>query len=149
MKPLQLNCRRTSEIRKSQIVVLELMGYDSLQFFLGQELPFLTVGADVELCKWVTGNLAVVVRPHYNTFQPHTPLPNSTVSQSTVCAEIGGKVLDELRRQLQHRHVCTTVVGLDKLCHILPRTLHSPKRACCSVLAHALLLVGNVLVESF
>ena len=31
---------------KSQIVVLELMGYNSLQFFFGQELPFLAVRAD-------------------------------------------------------------------------------------------------------
>ena len=44
---------------KGEIVVLELMGYDSLQFFLGQELPFLTVGADVELCKWVLAGASV------------------------------------------------------------------------------------------
>ena len=40
-----------------------------------------------------TGNLAVVVCPHHDTFQPHTPLPDSAISQSSVCAEIGGKVL--------------------------------------------------------
>jgi hypothetical protein len=34
---------------KSQIVVFELMGYDSLQFFFGQELPFLAIRADMEL----------------------------------------------------------------------------------------------------
>jgi len=38
---------------KGQIVVIELMGYDGLQFFFGQELPFLAVGTDVELCERV------------------------------------------------------------------------------------------------
>ena len=59
-------------------------------------MAYLAVGADVELRERVTGNLAVIVRPQHNTFQPHTPLPDSTVSQSSVCAEVGGKVLDKL-----------------------------------------------------
>ena len=63
---------------EGEIVILELMGYDGFQFALSQELPFLTVGADVELCERVTGNLAIVVCPHHDTFQPHTPLPDST-----------------------------------------------------------------------
>ena len=45
---------------EGEIVVLELMGYDGLQFVLGQEFPFLAVGADVELRERVTRNLAVV-----------------------------------------------------------------------------------------
>ena len=44
---------------KSQIVVLELMGYDGLQLFLGQEFPFLAVRADVELRKWVLAGASV------------------------------------------------------------------------------------------
>ena len=40
---------------EGQIIVLELMGYDSLQFILSQKLPFFAVRADVELGKWVTG----------------------------------------------------------------------------------------------
>ena len=34
---------------KGEIVILELMGYDGLQFIFGQELPFLAIRADVEL----------------------------------------------------------------------------------------------------
>ena len=113
-----------------------------------QELPFLAVGADVELRERVTRNLAVEVRPHLDTFQPHTPLPDSTICQSTVCTEVGGKVFDELWRQFQHRHIRATVVRLDELCHIFTRTLHSPKRTCSPVLAHTLFLIGDVLVES-
>ena len=44
---------------KSQIVVLELMGYDSLQFFFGQELPFLAIRADVELRERVLAGASV------------------------------------------------------------------------------------------
>ena len=82
---------------EGKIVILELMGYDSLQFFLSQELSFLAVRADVELRERVTGNLSVVVRPQHDTFQPHTPLPDSSVSQSSVYTEIGCEVLDELK----------------------------------------------------
>ena len=87
---------------KGEIVILELMGYDGLQFIFGQELPFLAIRADVELCERVTRNLAVEVRPHHDTFQSHTSLPDSTVGQSTVCTEVGGKVFDELWCQFQH-----------------------------------------------
>ena len=104
---------------KGEIVILELMGHENLQFILGQKLPFLTVGADMELRKRVTGNLAVVVCPHHNTLQPHTALPDSGISQSSVCTEVGGKVLDKLWCQFKHRHVCATVMRLDKLSHIL------------------------------
>ena len=44
---------------EGEIVILELMGYDGFQFFLGQELPFLAVGADVELRKWVLAGASV------------------------------------------------------------------------------------------
>ena len=104
---------------EGEIVILELMGYDCFQFIFGQELPFLAVGADMELRERVTGNLAVVVRPQHDTFQPHTPLPDSAISQPTVCAKVGGEVLDKLWRQFQHRHIRATVVRLDEVCHIL------------------------------
>ena len=32
---------------------------------------------------------------------------------------LGGKVLDKLRCQFLHRHICTAVVRLDEICHIL------------------------------
>ena len=44
---------------KSQIVVLELMGNDGLQFVLGQELSFLAVGANVELRERVLAGASV------------------------------------------------------------------------------------------
>ena len=44
---------------EGEIVILKLMGYDGLQFFLGQELPFLAVGADVELGKRVLAGASV------------------------------------------------------------------------------------------
>jgi len=44
---------------EGEIVILKLMGYDCLQFFLGQELPFLTVRADVELRKRVLAGASV------------------------------------------------------------------------------------------
>jgi len=53
---------------EDQVVILEFMGYDSLQFLLGQELTFLAVWADMKLRKRVTGNLAVVMRPQHNAF---------------------------------------------------------------------------------
>jgi hypothetical protein len=53
---------------EGEIVVLELMGYDCLQFILGQELPFLAVGADMELGERVTRNLAIVMCSQHNTF---------------------------------------------------------------------------------
>ena len=87
---------------EGETVFVELMGHDSLQFFLGQKLPFLAVRADVELCEWVTGNLSVLMRSQYNTFQPHTPLPDCSIGQSSVCAEIGSKVLDKLWCQFKH-----------------------------------------------
>ena len=64
---------------EGEIVILELMGYDGFQFALSQELPFLAVGANMELRERVTGNLAVIVRSQNNTFQSHAPLPDSTV----------------------------------------------------------------------
>ena len=48
---------------EGEIVIVELMGYDGLQFFLCQELPFFAVRADVELRERVTGNLAVIMCP--------------------------------------------------------------------------------------
>ena len=123
------------------------MGHDSLQFFLGQKLPFLAVGADVELRERVTGNLAIIVRPHHDTFQPHTSLPDSSIGQPTVCAEVGSEVLDELWCQFQHRHIRATVMRLDESRHILSRALHSPESTCHPILAHTFLLIGNVLVE--
>ena len=80
---------------EGQIVVLELMGYDGLQFVLCQELPFLAVRADVELRKRVTGNLTIIVRSHHYTFQPHAALPDGSARKSSLRAEIGGKVLDK------------------------------------------------------
>ena len=50
---------------EGQIVVLELMDYDGLQFVLGQEFPFLAVGADVELRKRVTDK-----KPNYFFIPP-------------------------------------------------------------------------------
>jgi hypothetical protein len=37
------------------------MRHDGLQFFLCQICPFLAVRANVELCKWITWNLAIIV----------------------------------------------------------------------------------------
>ena len=44
---------------EGEIVILELMGYDGLQFIFGQELPFLAVRADVELRKRVLAGASV------------------------------------------------------------------------------------------
>ena len=44
---------------KSQIVVLELMGYDGLQFIFGQELPFLAIRADMELRERILAGASV------------------------------------------------------------------------------------------
>ena len=75
---------------EGKIIVLELMGHDSLQFILGQKLSFLAVGTNVELGERVTGNLSVIVRPQNDTLQPHATLPDSGIGQSTVCAETTG-----------------------------------------------------------
>ena len=104
---------------KGQIVIFELMSNNSFQFVFGQKLPFLAVRTDMELRKWVTGNLAVIVCSQYNTLQPHAALPDSGIGQSPVCTEVGRKVLDELWGQLQHRHIRATIMRLDKLGHIL------------------------------
>ena len=60
---------------ESKIIVLKLMRYDGFQLVFGQELPFLAVGADMELCKGVTENLPVIVRSQHHTLQPHAALP--------------------------------------------------------------------------
>ena len=44
---------------KGQIIVLKLMRYDGFQFVLCQELPFLAVGADMELREWVLAGASV------------------------------------------------------------------------------------------
>ena len=44
---------------KGEIVILELMGYDGLQFFFRQELSFLTVRADVKLRERVLAGASV------------------------------------------------------------------------------------------
>jgi hypothetical protein len=51
----------------------------------------------MELCKRVTGYLAIIVRSQNNAFQPHAALPDGSVCQFYVSAEIGSEVLDELR----------------------------------------------------
>lgn len=81
---------------ESQVVILKLVRHNSLKLVLSQELPFLAIGAYVELCERVTGNLPIVVCPQYDTLQPHAALPDGGIGQSSVCAEIGRKVLDEL-----------------------------------------------------
>ena len=44
---------------KGEIVILKLMGYDGLQFFFGQKLPFFAVWADVELRERVLAGASV------------------------------------------------------------------------------------------
>ena len=95
---------------KGEVVILKLMRHDGFQLVFGQELPFLAVGADMELSEGVAWYLAVIVSSQHNTLQPHATLPDSGIGQSSVCAEINGKVLDELWRQFQHRHVRATVM---------------------------------------
>ena len=43
-----------------------------------------------------TRDLAIIVRPQHNTFQPHTALPDSAACQSSLRAEIGSEVLDKV-----------------------------------------------------
>ena len=78
---------------KGEVVIFKLMCHDGFQLVLGQELPFLAIGADMELCEGVTGNLAVIVCSQYDTLQPHAALPDSTACQSSVRTKIGRKVL--------------------------------------------------------
>ena len=73
--------------------------------FLRQELTFLAVRADMKLCKGITEDLAVIVRSHHDSLQPHAALPDCAACQSSLHAEAGGEVLDEVWSQLQHRHV--------------------------------------------
>ena len=81
---------------KGQVGILKLMGHDGLQFFLCQIRPFFAVRANVELCKWITGNLAIIVRSQNNAFQPHAALPDGAACQSSLRAEVGSEVLDEV-----------------------------------------------------
>ena len=48
-------------------------------------------------------------------FQPHAALLDSVIGQSSLSAEVNRKVLDELWRQFQHRHVRAAVMRLDAL----------------------------------
>jgi hypothetical protein len=41
----------------------------------------------MKLCKWVTRNLAVIMRSKNNAFQPHTTLPDGSVGKSSVRAD--------------------------------------------------------------
>ena len=81
---------------KCKISIFKFMHNDGFQFILRQEFSFFAVGADVELCERVTRNLAIIVRSQNYTFQPHTALPDGSVCQTSVSAEIGGELLDKV-----------------------------------------------------
>ena len=83
-------------------LIVKLVRHDSFDFILRQILTLLYIRADVELRKRVSRYQSVVMRPHNDTFQPHTIQPNGSVLQSTFCREVGGKFLDEVGGKFQH-----------------------------------------------
>ena len=104
---------------ESEVGILKLIRDDGFQFFFCQIGSFLAVGTDMELREWVTGYLAVIMRSQHNTFQPHATLPDGSVCQSSVIAEIDRELFDELRCQFQHGYVCAAVVQLNELFHVI------------------------------
>ncbi len=90
---------------KSQVRILKLMGHHQLQLILRQEFTFLAVRAYMKLGKGITGYLAIIVRSHYHTLQPHAALPDSSARQTSIRTKVGCELFDEVWCQLQHRHV--------------------------------------------
>lgn len=64
-----------------------------------------------------------------------------------LCAEVGDKVLDEVRGEFQHRHIRATIVPLDECCRMITRTYHYLIGTHGAVFAHPFQEVGIVLVE--
>lgn len=100
--------------------VCELVCHHSFQFILRQKLTLLDVRTDVELRKRVSRYHPVEVRTHHHAFQPHALLPYRAVAQSRFRGEIDRKLLDEVGRKFQHRHVATLVERLDERRYIVP-----------------------------
>ena len=90
-------------------LIFKLMRHDFFDFIFRQILTLLHIRADVELCKRISWYQSVVMRPHNDTFQPHTIQPDGSVLQTTFCREVGGKLLDEVGGKFQHRHIVTLV----------------------------------------
>ena len=79
--------------------ILKLVGHDLFQFVLCQILTLLHVTGQMELGKWIAGDMPVLVCPHYHTLHPYNRSPDGAVVQIKVIGEIHGKVLDEIRCQ--------------------------------------------------
>ena len=125
---LDVHERESGEARKHEQVtdvrqprVCELVRHHRLQLILRQKLTFFDIRANAELRKRVSRYQPVEVRPHHHAFQLHALLPYRTVAQSRFRGKIDRKLLDEVGRKLQHRHVVALVERLDKRRYIVPR----------------------------
>ena len=72
------------------------MGHDLFQFVLCQIFALLHVTGQMELGKWIAGDMSVLMCPHYHTLHPYNRSPDGAVVQIEVIGEINGKVLDEV-----------------------------------------------------
>ncbi len=104
-----------------QLRVCELVRHHRFQFIFCQELTLLDIRTDVELRKRISRYQSVEMRPHHHAFQPHALFLYRAVAQSCFRGEIDRKLLDEVGRKFQHRHVVALVELLDERRHVVPR----------------------------
>ena len=80
---------------KGGVAVGKFVCHQCLQLVLREELTLLRVRVYMELRERVSRYLAVEVRTHHHTLEPHAVQPNRGVPVSFHCTEVHGEVSDE------------------------------------------------------
>ena len=153
---LQVHERKGSEGGENEqvtheggVAVGKLVSHKFFQFVLREELTLLRVRAYMELRERVSRYLAVEVRTHHHTLEPHAVQPDSGVPVSFHCTEVHGEVPDEVGSEFEHRHIAAVVLVADKPCRVFPRPEHYLVCPHAPVLAHTLEQGGAVPVKGF
>ena len=131
------------------VAVGKLVSHKFFQFVLREELTLLRVRAYMELRERVSRYLAVEVRTHHHTLEPHAVQPNRGVPVSFHRTEVHGEVPDEVGSEFEHRHVAAVVLVADKLFRVVPCPEHHLVCSHAPVLAHTLEQGGAVPVKGF
>ena len=131
------------------VAVGKLVSHKFFQFVLREELTLLRVRAYMELRERVSRYLAVEVRTHHHTLEPHAVQPNRGVPVSFHRTEVHGEVPDEVGSEFEHGYVAAVVLVADKLFRVVPCPEHHLVCSHAPVLAHTLEQGGAVPVKGF